>query len=68
MCSEGYTVVVLCVCLSVCLSVDAYLRTTGNEVADEGFQQYALAKMTALEIKKLGRLPTCFLTQPIIWR
>ena len=33
------TVVGLCVCLSVCLSVDDYSRTTGYEAAYERYQQ-----------------------------
>ena len=37
--SEGYTVLGPCVCLSVCLSVYDYSRTTGYEAADERYQQ-----------------------------
>ena len=33
--SEGYSSHSVC----VCLSVDAFLRTTGNEAGDEGFQR-----------------------------
>ena len=38
-CASRVTVVVLCVCLSVCLSVDDYSRTTGYEAAYERYQQ-----------------------------
>ena len=36
---RGFTVVGLCVCLFVCLSVDDYSRTTGYEAAYERYQQ-----------------------------
>ena len=38
-CAARVTVVVLCVCLSVCLSVRDYSRTTGYEAAYERYQQ-----------------------------
>ena len=38
-CAARITVVGLCVCLSVCLSVDDYSRTTGYEAAYERYQQ-----------------------------
>ena len=38
-CAARVTVVGLCVCLSVCLSVDDYSRTTGYEAAYERYQQ-----------------------------
>ena len=38
-CAARVTVVVLCVCLSVCLSVYFYSRTTGYEAAYERHQQ-----------------------------
>ena len=38
-CAARVTVVVLCVCLSVCLFVSDYSRTTGYEVAYERYQQ-----------------------------
>ena len=38
-CAARVTVVVLHVCLSVCLSVYDYSRTTGYEVAHERYQQ-----------------------------
>ena len=38
-CAARVTVVVLCVCLFVCLSVDDYSRTTGYEAAYERYQQ-----------------------------
>ena len=38
-CAARVTVVVLCVCLSVCLFVTHYSRTTGYEAAYERYQQ-----------------------------
>ena len=38
-CAGRVTVVGLCVCLFVCLSVDGYSRTTGYEAAYERYQQ-----------------------------
>ena len=38
-CAARVTVVGLCVCLSVCVSVDDYSRTTGYEAAYERYQQ-----------------------------
>ena len=38
-CAARVTVVVLCVCLSVCLFVYDYSRTTGYEAAYERYQQ-----------------------------
>ena len=38
-CAARVTVLGLCVCLSVCLSVDDYSRTTGYEAAYERYQQ-----------------------------
>ena len=38
-CAARVTVVVLCVCLSVCLFVSDYSRTTGYEAAYERYQQ-----------------------------
>ena len=38
-CAARVTVVVLCVCLSVCLFVSIYSRTTGYEAAYERYQQ-----------------------------
>ena len=38
-CTARVTVVVLCVCLSVCLFVSDYSRTTGYEAAYERYQQ-----------------------------
>ena len=38
-CAARVTVVVLCVCLFVCLSVSNYSRTTGYEAAYERYQQ-----------------------------
>ena len=38
-CAARVTVVGLCVCLFVCLSVDDYSRTTGYEAAYERYQQ-----------------------------
>ena len=38
-CAARVTVVGLCVCLSVCLCVDDYSRTTGYEAAYERYQQ-----------------------------
>ena len=38
-CAARVTVVVLCVCLSVCLSIYDYSRTTGYEAAYERYQQ-----------------------------
>ena len=38
-CAARVTVLVLCVCLSVCLSVSNYSRTTGYEAAYERYQQ-----------------------------
>ena len=38
-CAARFTVVGLCVCLSVCLFVDDYSRTTGYEAAYERYQQ-----------------------------
>ena len=38
-CAARVTVVGLCVCLSVCLFVDDYSRTTGYEAAYERYQQ-----------------------------
>ena len=38
-CAARVTVVVLCVCLSVCLSVSNYSRTTDYEAAYERYQQ-----------------------------
>ena len=38
-CAARVTVVVLCVCLSVCLSVYDYSRTTGYEAVHERYQQ-----------------------------
>ena len=38
-CAARVTVVVLCVCLSVCLFVYYYSRTTGYEAAYERYQQ-----------------------------
>ena len=38
-CAARVTVVGLCVCLSVCLSVDDYSRTTGYEADYERYQQ-----------------------------
>ena len=38
-CAARVTVVVLCVCLSVCVSVYDYSRTTGYEAAYERYQQ-----------------------------
>ena len=37
--SEGYSSWSVCLCLSVCLSVDDYSRTTGYEAAYERYQQ-----------------------------
>ena len=38
-CAARVTVVVLCVCLSVCLSVYDYSQTSGYEAAHERYQQ-----------------------------
>ena len=38
-CAARVTIVGLCVCLSVCLSVDDYSRTTGYKAAYERYQQ-----------------------------
>ena len=38
-CAVRVTVVVLCICLFVCLSVYDYSRTTGYEAAHERYQQ-----------------------------
>ena len=38
-CAARVIVVVLCVCLSVCVSVRDYSRTTGYEAAYERYQQ-----------------------------
>ena len=56
-CAARVTVVGLCVCLSVCLSVDDYSRTTGYEAAYERYQQlqcYKGMKMNvAILLKRL---------------
>ena len=56
-CAARVTVVVLCVCLSVCLSVDDYSRTTGYEAAYERYQQLQCYKgkknNVAISLKRL---------------
>ena len=61
--SEGYTVLGLCVCVSVCLSVSILALYTGNDAAYERYQQLYIvqqalenetsdfAKTTAFEIE-----------------
>ena len=56
-CAARVTVVGLCVCLSVCLSVDDYSRTTGYEAAYERYQQLqcykGMKKNVAILLKRL---------------
>ena len=56
-CAARVTVVGLCVCLFVCLSVDDYSRTTGYEAAYERYQQLQCYKgmknNVALLLKRL---------------
>ena len=56
-CAARVTVVGLCVCLSVCLSVDDYSRTTGYEAAYERYQQLqcykGMKKHVAILLKRL---------------
>ena len=49
-CAARVTVVVLCVCLSVCLFVDDYSRTTGYEAAYEPYQHLQCHKGTKIKI------------------
>ena len=57
-CAARVTVVVLCICLSVCLSVSNYSRTTGYEAAYERYQQLQCYKgkknNVAILLKRLG--------------
>ena len=56
-CAARVTVVVLCVCLSVCLFVHDYSRTTGYEAAYERYQHLQCNKDTknkqAILLKRL---------------
>ena len=56
-CAARVTVVVLCVCLSVCLSTPDYSRTTGYEAAYERYQHLQCHKGTkrklAILLKRL---------------
>ena len=56
-CAARVTVVVLCVCLSVCLSVSDYSRTTGYQAAYERYQQLQCYKgkktNVAISLKRL---------------
>ena len=56
-CAARVTVLGLCVCLSVCLSVDDYSRTTGYEAAYERYQQLqcykGMKKNVAILLKRL---------------
>ena len=49
-CAARVTVVVLCVCLSVCLFVHDYSRTTGYEAAYERYQHLQCYKGTKIKL------------------
>ena len=59
-CAARVTVVVLCVCLSVCLFVSYYSRTTGYEAVYERYQQLQCYKGMKNNVAIFLNLTTAF--------